>query len=332
MLTEKINEIIAKQLNNEASPQEGQELERWLNQSEENKQVFDLINKDWKYNKTSYKIVNVDELKNKIWKEGMGSGKNATQLRPSYGFSFYLKIAATILVLAMAIFILIKEEQPASPVPVEWVTKSNPAGQKSKVFLPDGSEVWLNASSSLRYTTDFTDSTRIVLLSGEAFFQVVQDVNRPFTVISGNIRTTVLGTSFNINAFTEDVQVSLVSGKVKVAEMDSLEIVHELIVLNPGQSAIYMNDINEIIVQDFNVEATIRWKEGELYFNDASFDEIIKKLEQWYGVSIQVDERVKIQKTYSGTFKNESLKNVMESMSFSLHFDFEIKNKSMKIF
>jgi transmembrane sensor len=332
MSSEKINEIIAKKLNKEASPQEERDLDQWLVQSVENQQVFDLIKKEWDYSKPIYKIVNSDELRNRIWKEGLADVKYERQQMPqSRSISFYLKIAAAILVLALSTYVLVKDPQPYTTTPVEWITKSNPSGQKSKVFLPDGSEVWLNSNSSLRYTSDFTDSARVISLEGEAYFEVAHDANRPFTVLAGNISTTVLGTSFNIDAFSEDVQVSLVSGKVLVSEVDSINQNGDYLVLNPGQAAVFLHDAKKMVVREFDINVITGWKNGELYFQDASFDEIISKLELWYGVSFNIDEQVNIRKSYTGKFTNESLRNVMESISFSLNFDFEMKDKKVSI-
>lgn len=329
MYTDKIDEIIARVLSREASPEDDWIFEQWLDGSEENQEIFDLLKKEWEFNRNSYKVVNAGEIKNKIWKQVHGSREKKHQAGRAMGVAMYFKIAAAVAIIAVAAFFA-NPEQP-QPVPVKWITKSNPAGMKSKIFLPDGSQVWLNSLSELRYAENLGDADRTIFLEGEAFFEVAKDPERPFIVIAKNISTTALGTSFNINAFEDTFQVSLVTGKVKVAGLDSLESGLEGLILNPGQSAVYKNKDGKLVLGDFELSEAIGWKDGELHFEDASFREVLDKLELWYGVTVRVDSNLNIDKHYTGRFKNESLKNVMENISFSLNLKYEIRDKTLNI-
>lgn len=209
------------------------------------------------------------------------------------------------------------------------IIRQNPVGQKSNILLPDGSKIKLNSASSIRYVKDFTARERVVYLKGEAFFDVAKDSLRPFKVYAFNTTTQAYGTSFNIKAFHEDgsVEVSLLTGKVGVETEDqSLQTL-----LIPGEGVSYNRVTRSSRKLKFDLNKVISWKEGIIYFEDTPFDEAVKTLERWYGVTI-VSSRVSDQNvTCSGTFNNRSLTAVLESLGFSLGFTFKITNDHVKL-
>jgi transmembrane sensor len=221
------------------------------------------------------------------------------------------------------------ESQPQDSI----IIKQTARGEKLTLILEDSTVVKLNSESQLRYTTA---SVREVYLEGEAFFEVARDTLHPFQIHTGQITTTVLGTSFNIKAFTgeKEVAVSVVSGEVKVARMKArLEAqqdkVHEQSVhLIPGEQVICKHAV--FTKKEFDAQEILSWKEGRLYFKDASFSEVISRLERWYGVEIEV-QRKGIEDGFSGSYTNRSLESVLEGMSFVLNFEYEILDKKIII-
>lgn len=337
MKSEYINKIIGLILANEASESEEVIFREWLEHSEENRYHFRLLKQEWEANRPRYKIVNSEEIKDIIWNEGVNSEKRHLHKSPrslSFNLPFYFKVAAVLVVLISATMVFVQysdDIQHDNKSEKVWVTKANPIGQKSKIFLPDGTEVWLNAGSDLRYIERFTDSARIVYLNGEAFFSVVKDIDRPFTVISNNVNTTALGTSFNVNAFKENVEVALISGKVQVVGIDAGSSEGQ-VVLEPGEMALY-NDTNQVFaVSKYDIEQVAGWKDGILYFKDTPFSEVLRKLELWYGVRITLKGNTTITEHYTGKFTNENLRNVLESMSFALDFEYKLKDKNAEIY
>jgi len=164
---------------------------------------------------------------------------------------------------------------------------STPRGGQYQVVLPDGSKVWLNASSSLRFPTDFTRTERTVEISGEAYFEIVKDASRPFRVSvltsKGNQVVEVLGTSFDVMAYNEEnmVQTTLVDGAVKVKNGNSQNV------LEPGQQAQSAMDVQSMrIVQDADVAAAIAWKNGYFNFNKESLQTVMRQLARWYDVDV----------------------------------------------
>ncbi|RED95298.1 FecR family protein [Marinoscillum furvescens] len=242
--------------------------------------------------------------------------------------SIWWKVAAAVALLVVAAVVLNlnqSAEQQQIVAQYEQVSKSNPAGQKSKVYLPDGTIVNLNSESSITYTEGFANG-REVHLSGEAFFDVTEDPSRPFTVHSGGLATTALGTSFNINSYNKgQTEVVLVTGKVKVVK----EGADQLVYLDPGEKAT-LSDRNDLNKSEANLTTATYWKEGILYFDRTDISEVVTTLERWYGVRIDAKNLPQV-KCY-GTFqKNEYLTNVLDVLSHSVGFGYEINGKEVKL-
>ncbi len=200
-------------------------------------------------------------------------------------------------------------------------------GQKLRIFLPDGSIVWLNSDTELKYPEKFGDHVRIVELEGEAFFEVTKNPEKPFIVKSGALTTTALGTSFNIRVYSSEnnIQVTLVSGKVLVESEPKND--HKFI-LDPGYGVQYLKDKGTVDKEKISIEKIIAWKDGILQFDNDNFQTVIKKLSRWYGVKFILEGNFENEKWgYSGWFKNDYLENVLESISFSQDFEYKIENE-----
>ena len=242
-----------------------------------------------------------------------------------------IRWAATFTLLFMAavgVYLFVPDSEPEVTV-VPTIEKANPKGQKSKIFLPDGSIVWLNAESKLLFPERF-DSVRVVKLVGEAYFEVTPNQQKPFLVDAAGLTTTVLGTAFNIKAFPDEteVQVALTHGKVEV----SMEEQSENHILSPGNSLTYHQNTNKIDQSPFSSAEVIGWKDGILVFENTGHTEIFKRLSRWYGVSFFFENNLPDQEwNYNGHFENEYLENVLTSIGAIKHFDFEIDNKKVNI-
>lgn len=207
--------------------------------------------------------------------------------------------------------------------------KSNPKGRKSTVMLPDGSKVKLNAESHLKY--EEIGDKRTVYLRGEAFFEVAKDANRPFTVFSGEISTTALGTSFNVRAYPESqyIEVYLASGKVEVLQHENRN--GTKLTLEPGQGANYNRGDKQLAYSQTGAETSLAWKDGTIIFDKSDFTEVKKALERWYGVEIEVIGTPDASWRINGTFSNESLENILSSLDFTAPLDYSISDNKVKI-
>ncbi|MEQ8553077.1 MAG: FecR domain-containing protein [Cyclobacteriaceae bacterium] len=207
--------------------------------------------------------------------------------------------------------------------------KSNPKGIKSVITLSDGSRVTLNSESTISYPRRFHGDKRVVVLEGEAFFEVEKDKEHPFVVVSGNTSTTALGTSFNIRHYPNETEsyISLATGKVKVESNAGGRTEGEILL--PGEQIVASKDMITFKKKNYDYKEVFLWKEKVIYWNHASWQEIANTLERWYGVSVEVNGLMK-EISYSGQFDDQSLENVLVSMGYTLGFNHTL-NDNKKI-
>jgi transmembrane sensor len=158
-----------------------------------------------------------------------------------------------------------------------------PKGQQYQINLPDGTKVWLNAASTLRYPTRFAGSERRVELSGEAYFEVAKNKAMPFHVNSGKQDVEVLGTHFNVNSYTDEkvVETTLLEGSVKVTDQFS----HSAQVISPGQQASLLPN-HSITVKEANVSKAVAWKNGDFSFRNDDLPYIMRQISRWYDIEV----------------------------------------------
>ena len=217
---------------------------------------------------------------------------------------------------------------------MEMVTKTNDAGRKSQIYLPDGTIVWLNSQSSIQYKPDFSGSTRSVELSGEAYFEVAKDPSKKFIVKTSAMSVTAIGTQFNVNAYSsvDRHQVALAEGKIMVQKTDKLNEDDQKVYLDPGQSLSVFKSNGQMIQSSFDPKKILSWKDGIIYFEDAVFEEVVEVLQRWYGKTIIVQNIEKAgQWQFSSEFNNETLENVMQNISYSKNFGYTIEGETVNI-
>ena len=245
------------------------------------------------------------EIKSSIYTKIQESQKNS--------YRKLWRVAASIVIL-IGLSIPTYHYYTYTTVQVEKVllAQTTARGEQLDVTLPDGTQVRLNAGSSLWYPTQFDTSTREVELSGEAFFDVVKNPNAAFIVKTAGLTTTVLGTSFNINTHDSDnITVTVASGKVGVVAESSKEVV-----LTPKQQLSYNKTSHQMSTQEVKLEKYLDWKDGILRFENTSITEAVKKLERWYDVDIEVLNQDIGNCRFTGTFNNEELPTVLKSLAY----------------
>lgn len=210
----------------------------------------------------------------------------------------------------------------------EIVYRENPYGIRSHYLLSDGSEVYLNAGSSIEFPKNFEVSERVVKIKGEAYFEVKSDKKRPFKVVSNEMTVTVLGTKFNFNSDAGQNSVALIEGKVEYQDNTS----GSSIIMKPGQLASFDTKASKFNLSDFDQNLILGWKNGVLVFRDASLDQVAHNLEKWYGVEISIETSGKSPDwSYTASFSNESLETVLLNMSTVKNFSYEIDGRNVRI-
>lgn len=180
------------------------------------------------------------------------------------------------------------------------IEKTNPRGVRSRVVLPDSSVVYLGAGSSISFPERFAAKERTLKLTGEAFFEISKNPERPFVIYTGMLRTTVLGTSFKITAFKGEPQsVEVATGKVRVSRMESGKGVAELAVLIPGEGIMWDGKDEKAVAISADILAVKRWATGEISFRNRSLAQIAAELENWYDVEISFAKSARASKRLS---------------------------------
>ncbi|MHA4811422.1 FecR domain-containing protein [Flavitalea flava] len=174
---------------------------------------------------------------------------------------------------------------------------STPKGRQFHVQLPDGTEVWLNAASSIRYPTIFSEKERKVTITGEAYFEVAKNKEKPFMVdINGKTGVEVLGTSFNVNAYADEpyINTTLLEGSIQVVNRpltDGTATNKKGVVLKPGQQ-VRISGQEMKLPENADLKMAVAWKEGSFQFNYTKLDEILRQFARWYDVEVIYDQKV----------------------------------------
>lgn len=218
----------------------------------------------------------------------------------------YAVAACIALLVGVSFYMGVKMSQP-EVLGQEYVS----LGGKSKITLPDGSLVWLNANSSLSYDNDFLRSKRVVKLSGEAYFDVIHNESLPFVVNSDGVDVIVHGTKFDVESFDKDdyVQVSLQQGAV------FMHTTHEVYSLKPGEQGVYHKNSGKVVVAESDVDFAVSWAQEKLEFRDRLLEDICRFLSKWYRVEITVHPSLKGKYKYTFVLRNESLEEILRLMS-----------------
>ena len=206
-----------------------------------------------------------------------------------------------------------------------------PKGGKYYVVLSDGTKVWLNAASSLRFPAEFTNGKREVTLTGEAYFEVAKNVSHPFQVTAGKMIVEVLGTQFNLNAYGEEGRVSttLVQGAIRIANTAAGSSSHGVL-LKPGEQANLGDHGPLILDRSPNMEEVVAWKNGNFYFSNTPVPVILREISRWYDLEI-VYEGSPPDKKLTGTFsRNVGLEQLTAMLQF-IGININITNKQLII-
>lgn len=199
-------------------------------------------------------------------------------------------------------------------------------GQTGHLFLFDGTEVWLNSGSKFKYPNKFNQKERNVYIEGEAFFKVTPNKNLPFKVKTEKLEVEVLGTSFNVSAYPQDQDQSvvLVEGKVQINNPEGTKIGE----ITPGQIALKTEGDETLKIQDIDPYFYTSWKDGKVTFHAESLYEIAKKMERWYNVEIRFEKENLKNYKFSGTIlRNKPIDQTIMAMELlaPIKFNYQVR-------
>lgn len=302
------------------NPRETEAVQAWLKSDQvdmtflEEQELNELENTGWKKLTERYDLLpEVPVL-------------TTRQKTRNIGFSW--QIAASIAVLlglgAAYLFFnptLLSQQKKETELSYEKI--QTPKGQKLQVTLPDGTQVWMNAESTLRFPRQFSQSQRAISFSGEGYFKVAKNPNKPFVITSNHTKIQVLGTRFNLRDYPGEPSSAVVveEGKVRFSGLTSAA--H--LILTANQKGTYSADINPALVAEavYNTNKYIDWTENKLVLDNLTLTEIVPILERWYGIKLTINYAKLNNKRYTGSFENTGLQQVIASICFALKCNYQ---------
>ncbi|MDD2611660.1 MAG: FecR domain-containing protein [Bacteroidales bacterium] len=331
-----ISEITVHILNGEHSEEEMREFMKWYNASIENKKLFfqlkyiyELRNK--KLNPDNKELSESwDRLMDKI----RSKKEPPIQLKKSINNNLLRKISIT--GVAAVILILLIVGIRINLTNNNWIeVQSNTPGNIKKIELSDGSTVHLNASSTLKYPKKFNRKSRELFLDGEAYFHVTKDSSRPFVINLDNQQIEVLGTEFNVLAYSTDniAVTTLISGSVKLTTFETDKSMKDEVILQPGDQAIFDKKTSSYQVVRAETADVTSWIDGEYTFKKKSLEEITNRLEKIYHITFIIQDESLKDKSYTGKFFSyQTVDEVVDILNFKNDIHYEIDNDTVLLY
>jgi ferric-dicitrate binding protein FerR (iron transport regulator) len=216
--------------------------------------------------------------------------------------------------------------------PTLYNTIATPRGGQYQVLLPDGSKVWLNAASSIKFPTAFTGKTREVEMTGEVYMEIAKNTKQPFLVKANGTEVQVLGTSFNMNAYNDEeaIQTTLIEGSVKVILPQSSGSSKKEWLLKPGEQVEVMNSQTAKIISNADIEKVMAWKNGAFNFNDADLPAVLRQLERWYDINVKYEGIVPQKKFKGGMDRNVNLSDMLEVLK-DMGIKFKMEGRTLVV-
>ena len=370
--------LLSKKLTNEATTEELQELQSILLSNADLYHKAEMLTEMWEQksinknsteNEAAY-IRHIMKHKDEFFvEENPIENKNndlAFETEPGFFQSVFSKKKLSILVffafmvlITGTIYLFIQKNsanQPSEQVISSIVTKN---GNRTKIVLPDGSQVWLNAGSNLDYNNSvFNKDLREVTLNGEAYFDVTKNAHKPFIIHTKKMDVKVVGTAFNVRSYSYEktAEASLIRGSIEVTLKDRKD---QVITLKPNEKISIATDepkqqvtkvdkttavkyetktIPEIVVKELkpnptnNIIAEIAWTQNRLYFEDENLENIAPMLERWFGKKVLITNASLKNLRYYGNFENETIEEVLSYLKLSKPFNFKIGADSIVIY
>ncbi|MBI9059053.1 MAG: DUF4974 domain-containing protein [Labilibaculum sp.] len=335
---ENIENIISKYCSGSITDGELEDLFLWVNSSVENEKYFAESKIVWETMHSFIKDeeVNVDDdftiLKNKINSENEHIRKTDLSRRI---LSLWRNIAAVLLIPILIAGLLINNKYQVNDLIVENVKSDivskemyTPKGVRANFELEDGTKVWLNSNSNLKYSYDF--KSRNIELDGEAYFEVAHDKELPFIVSSRGLKVKVLGTTFNVNTYEKNkIETTLLEGSVELINDSNNS---KPTILKPGERAIYQDDKSEMPTSKVDTKYITAWKDGYILFRDTPMKDVITSLERWYGVDISIKNPTIYQYSFTANLRDKNLPQILDLIRLSSPIGYKINGKNVVIY
>ena len=369
--------LLSKKLSNEATSEDLVELQSILLNSPDLHPQIDMLTEMWQQGSVANNVRSEAAYMRHIMKHRdeffveenpieINSDDPVFEKEPGFFHALFSKKKLTIfsslvfLVLitgAIYIFIQRKEANPPTEQAISSIVTKN--GNRTKIVLPDGSQVWLNAGSNLDYNNSvFNKDLREVTLNGEAYFDVTKNADKPFIIHTKKMDVKVIGTAFNVRSYSYEktAEASLIRGSIEVTLKDrkdqkiilkpneKISIANNAIeapVEKPEKTSVIRNDVRSIpqfVVNElkpspkYDIIPEIAWTQNKLFFEDESLEDIALRLERWFNKKVTIANESLKNIRYTGNFENETMEEVLSYLKLSKKFNFRLGNDNVVIY
>jgi ferric-dicitrate binding protein FerR (iron transport regulator) len=319
-----LEELLPGYLSGELSDKDRAMIDEWRMESSENESLFQDSLKAWEAMPLLHEMEQFNSF------EALKRINTRISNQDTTKWWIHVQKIAAILLVPLLIYSgyislrnsSLRKQQEANVV---MQTISSRQGMVTQFDLADGTKVWLNSGSAITFPTTFVGDLREVKLMGEAFFKVTKNEKQPFLVHTKNLNIEVLGTSFNVVKYDDELQaeVVLVEGKVKLST-ETDQINKESNTMHPGQRAVFMETTREVELQEVAVDKYIAWRDGNLIFRDDKMEDVVRRLSRWFNVEIVINDPEIKSYTYKATFRNENLTQVLNLLKISAPIEYQI--------
>ena len=323
-------EIIAAYLSGEADKEMIDVLFRWKDASDENATLFEELSVAWGSCFADYN--SLAKSKEKVLKKVLRLSRRRRQVRP-------ILIAATIgaaVGLGFLTSSVISGQRHKAidnrilAIPSGEVTITTKPGQKSETTLPDGTKIWLNSGTTIRYPLAYGIQERNVTLEGgEIFLDVSKNENSPFKLNTSNGFIRVYGTSFDVRDYQDDatMSVTLLEGSIEHFSKEGVALAK----IEPGHELLFHKSSGNMLLSECDAEGIAVWRHGEMKIEKASLSDVVLDMERWYGVDITLKGHIPVRNLYWMTIKTESLREMLTLINKITPIDYNIEGKDVTI-
>jgi len=365
--------LLAKKMSKEANAEELQELHSILlnnpnlhHQADMLEEMWQQLNTNTTGNEAAYMrhfMKYKDEFFVKESSEAILIENSLPEEKQSFLQSMFKRkrfaaVSAVLLVLAAGTAVILSKKEATVVVASEAMSSvATKNGNRTKIVLPDGSQVWLNAGSNLDYNnSNFNKGLREVSLNGEAYFDVVKNPHQPFIIHTKKMDIKVIGTTFNVRSYSDEkfAEAALIKGSIEVTLKDR----DQKIILNPNEKISVANEepkaetkpekinlvksnpvrIPQFVVNEIkpnptnNIIGEIAWTQNKLYFEDETLEDIVLMVERWFGKKVTIANESLKTVHYTGNFENETMEEVLSYLKLSKSFNFRLGNDNVVIY
>ncbi len=326
--------LLERYLRDQDSSENIEIIAEWFSNIKVEKELRDKSYQYWKDLPEEIGTVGYDEemvLGNIYRRIKIEESKNRTSPSKAVRVLNYLSRIAAVLFIPLLIMYSLNNNNRLSGSDVTYTEVFSPPGARTMFYLPDGTKGWLNSGSSIKFPERFVGKKREVTLKGEAYFDVVTNPDKPFSVSVDNLNILATGTSFNIRSWEDNpnTEVVLEEGVVEIycltENKQSLTAT-----LDPGQLFQYSKTNSKCSVKNVDIEKYISWKNGRLIFRSDPLGEVVEKLNRWYNVNIVIMDDILESYRYVATFEDETLDEILSMLAISAPIDYRnIKRKQL---